>query len=128
MTTLQLFSSHLKEDLYLYLSITTMAIRSVLFWEKQQIQRHVYYTNYILDDAETQYPNFEKLTYGLVLTIEKLCPYFQAYHNIIMMDKPRHHIFLKLKTMIRLLKWVIELNELDISYKLRIVAKALSTL
>lgn len=125
MITLELFSSRIEEDLYLYISITTMAISLVLFREEQWIQRPVHYTNYILDDAETRYPNFEKLTYGLILTVEKLRPYFQAYHIIIMMISHCIIFFLKLETMIRLLKWVIALNELDISYKLRIVAKAL---
>lgn len=58
----------------------------ILIHKEVQIQKPIYYTSHVLQDVETRYFNFEKLTYGLGFTARKICSYFQAYHIIVMID------------------------------------------
>ena len=61
----------------------------------------------------------EKLILKLVTTSKRLRPYFQA-HTI---EIPMRQIFHKPETSGRLIKWAIELSELDIRYKPRTAVK-----
>ncbi|XP_030479564.2 uncharacterized protein LOC115696818 [Cannabis sativa] len=69
------------EVLSVYLTVSEYAISSVLIREDQGRQYPVYYVSKRLLDAETCYPQMEKLAFALVITSRKLRPYFQA-HNI----------------------------------------------
>ena len=65
----------------------------------------------------------EKLILALVTTAKRLRPYFQAHTIEIPTKHPMKQILHKPKTSRRLVKWVIELNEFDIRYKLRAAVK-----
>ena len=68
-----------REKLYVYLTLLEHAISVALIREEGKIQWPVYYVSKRLLDAETHYPNLEKLALSLVTSSRKLRPYFQAH-------------------------------------------------
>ena len=67
------------EKLYLYLAISKYATSAALIREEENVQRPVYYVSKRLLDAETRYPEMEKLALALVIASRKLRPYFHAH-------------------------------------------------
>ncbi|KAL5578385.1 hypothetical protein UlMin_020084 [Ulmus minor] len=78
------------ESLILYLAVSKGTVSSALVKEEEGIQWPIYYTSKSLLDAETRYPEVEKLALALMIAARKLRPYFQA-HTIIfdILFKPR---------------------------------------
>ncbi|XP_057739852.1 uncharacterized protein LOC130956943 [Arachis stenosperma] len=109
----------LGKPLYLYLSITDMAISSVLTTEEDNQQRPVYFVSKSLQGAELRYPRLEKLALALIFSARRLRPYFQSHTIIIRTDYPLRQILSKPELAGRLIKWSIELSEFDISYQPR---------
>ena len=64
------------EDLMLYLSVSEHAVSGVLVRDEAMAQTPIYYVSKALQDAETRYPEIEKLTLALVVVARKLRPYF----------------------------------------------------
>ncbi|KAL5578443.1 hypothetical protein UlMin_020142 [Ulmus minor] len=98
------------ESLILYLAVSKGAMSSALVREEERVQRPIYYTSKFLLNAETRYPEVEKLALALMIAARKLRPYFQA-HTIIP------------DTSGRLAKWSIELGEFDVLFKSRTAIK-----
>ena len=65
----------------------------------------------------------EKLILALVTTSRKIRPYFQAHTVEVPTEYPMKQILHKPETSGRLIKWVIELSEFNIRYKLRTAVK-----
>ncbi|CAL8174647.1 unnamed protein product [Prunus armeniaca] len=74
-------------------------------------------------DAKVWYPDIEKLAFALVVSAQRLRPYFQAHTIHVLTNQPLRQVFQKLETSGRLVKWAIELGEFDIHYKLRPTTK-----
>ncbi|KAL5581592.1 hypothetical protein UlMin_014034 [Ulmus minor] len=85
-------------------------LNSALVREEDGVQWPIYYTSKSLLDAETRYPEIEKLALALMVAARKLRPYFQA-HTII------------IPTKFPLKQWSIELGEFDIQFKPRTAIK-----
>ncbi|KAL5790062.1 hypothetical protein ACOSQ2_004950 [Xanthoceras sorbifolium] len=66
------------KKLTIYLEVTQHVISAVLILEENKIQLLVHYVNKRLQDAESRYPQMEKLTYCLVVASRKLRPCFQV--------------------------------------------------
>ncbi|KAL5560858.1 hypothetical protein UlMin_030605 [Ulmus minor] len=77
---------HEGDSLILYLAVSKGAVSSALVREEDGIQWPIYYTSKSLLDAETRYPEIEKLALALMVAARKLRPYFQA-HTIIIPTK-----------------------------------------
>nr|XP_025682208.1 uncharacterized protein LOC112783462 [Arachis hypogaea] len=107
------------EPLYLYLSVTDMAISSVLVAETKSAQRPVYFVSKSLQNAELRYPRLEKLAYALVFSARRLRPYFQSHTINVRTSQPLRQILAKPELAGRLIKWSIELSEFDIHYQPR---------
>ncbi|XP_072090422.1 uncharacterized protein [Arachis hypogaea] len=102
------------ESLYIYLSITDMAISSVLVTETQEGQQPIYFVSKSLQGAELRYPRLEKLTLALVFSSRRLRPYFQGHTIIVKTEQPLQQVLSKPELAGRLIKWAIELSEFDI--------------
>ena len=74
------------EDLFLYLVISQKAVSSTLIFEKNKIQRLVYYTSQAFQGSEMKCPRMEKLAFALLVASRKLHPYFQTHATIVMSD------------------------------------------
>ncbi|XP_015961768.1 uncharacterized protein LOC107485744 [Arachis duranensis] len=107
------------EPLYIYLSITDMAISSVLVTETQEGQQPIYFVSKSLQGAELRYPRLEKLTLALVFSSRRLRPYFQGHTIIVKTEQPLRQVLSKPELAGRLIKWAIELSEFDIQYQPR---------
>ena len=70
-----LTTPELREDLYMYLSVSEHAVSAVLLRD-QGVQQPIYYISKTLVDVETRYLPLEKLVLALVHAIRKLPYYF----------------------------------------------------
>ncbi|KAL2474538.1 RNA-directed DNA polymerase [Abeliophyllum distichum] len=106
---------HLRE----MFEILQKAVSSVLIYEDGPVQLFVYYVSKALQDAETRYSNMEKLILSLIIACRKLRQCFQSHSIDVLMNLPLRQIFQKPDTLRKLMKWLIELRQFEISYKLR---------
>ncbi|PON34666.1 Ribonuclease H, partial [Parasponia andersonii] len=67
------------EELCLYLAVSKYATSAALIRKEGNIQRPVYYISKRLLNAETRYPEMEKLALALVIASRKLRSYFHAH-------------------------------------------------
>ena len=111
------------EPLYLYLAVTEYAISGALVREENKVQWLVYYISKRLVDAETRYPEMEKLALALVIATRKLRPYFHSHLVRVLTNYPLRQILQKLHALGRLLKWAIELSQFEIEFQPRPVIK-----
>ncbi|KAL5556880.1 hypothetical protein UlMin_039116 [Ulmus minor] len=114
---------HEGDSLILYLAVSKGAVSSALIREEDGVQWPIYYTSKSLLDAETRYPEIEKLALALMVAARKLRPYFQAHTIIIPTKFPLKQVFQKPEASGRLAKWSIELGEFDIQFKPRTAIK-----
>ena len=77
-----------REELFLYLAISPVAISAALIKEEDKVQKPVYYASRALRCVKERYPLMEKLAFALVMATHKLKPYFQAHTVIVFTDKP----------------------------------------
>ncbi|XP_072087192.1 uncharacterized protein [Arachis hypogaea] len=107
------------EPLYLYLSVTDIAVSSVLVAEKERTQQPVYFVSKSLQNAELRYLRLEKLAYALVFSARRLRPYFQSHTIYVKTSQPLRQVLAKPELVGILIKWSIELSEFDIQYQPR---------
>ncbi|KAK3017875.1 hypothetical protein RJ639_004171 [Escallonia herrerae] len=112
------------EDLFLYLSISEVAVSTVLIREEEGKQRPVYYISKVLQDVETRYPRIDKVALALVTSARKLRPYFQSHTIVVLTDQPLGKVLQNPDASGRLVNWLVELGEFDIKYQPRTVIKA----
>ena len=111
--------------MYLYLAISAEAVTSVLVKEDEgKIQRSLYYISKVLHGAEVRYLNLEKMIYALVISTQRLRPYFQAHSVFVLSDQPLRAALQRPDTSGRIEKWAVKLSEYDISYLPRPAMKA----
>ncbi|KAK3025438.1 hypothetical protein RJ639_042164 [Escallonia herrerae] len=116
------------EDLFLYLSISEVAVSIVLIREEEGKQRPVYYISKVLQDVETRYPRIDKVALALVTSARKLRPYFQSHTIVVLTDQPLGKVLQNPNASGRLVNRSVELGEFDIKYQpcTAIKAQALS--
>ncbi|KAK3042622.1 hypothetical protein RJ639_000874 [Escallonia herrerae] len=112
------------EDLFLYLSISEVAVSTVLIREEEGKQRPVYYISKVLQDVETRYPRIDKVALALVTSARKLRPYFQSHTIVVLTDQPLGKVLQNPDASGRLVNWSVELGEFDIKYQPRTAIKA----
>ncbi|XP_064966968.1 uncharacterized protein LOC135613882 [Musa acuminata AAA Group] len=114
------------EKLGIYLAASQHAVSFVLVKENSGEQLPVYYVSHVLNGPEERYPPIEKLALALVLSAQKLRPYFHAHPVEVITDQPLRQILSKFDVAGRLLKWAVELGEHDVQYAPRTAIKAQS--
>ena len=88
------------------------------------MQRPLYYISKVLHGAEVRYLNLEKMVYALVISTQRLRPYFQAHSVSVRSDQPLRAALHRPDTSGRMAKWAIRLSEYDITYLPRPAMKA----
>ncbi|XP_024028291.1 uncharacterized protein LOC112093653 [Morus notabilis] len=111
----------LSEELYLYLAVSEHVVSAVLIREEEKVQWPIYYVSKALLDAETHYPEMEKVLQ--IMTSRKLRPYFQSHPIIVLTSHPLRQVLQKPDMSGRLAKWSIELGEFEVKYKPRTAIK-----
>ena len=77
-----------RENLYLYLAVSAIAMSVALVWEEDRKQFPIYYVSQAFQGAEAKYLRIEKIVFTLIVASRKLRPYFQANPILVMMDQP----------------------------------------
>ena len=65
-----------KEDLFLYLIVSTTTMSVALIQEENKVQFPIYYVNQMFQGAKAKYPRMEKIIVALIVASRKLRPYF----------------------------------------------------
>ncbi|KAK3032309.1 hypothetical protein RJ639_036266 [Escallonia herrerae] len=112
------------KNLFLYLSVTEVAVSTILIREEDGVQKPIYYISKVLQDVETRYPKIDKIALALIISARRLQPYFQSHTIIVLTDQPLRKVLLSPEASGRLVNWSIELGEFDIEYKPRTTIKA----
>ncbi|KAK3017843.1 hypothetical protein RJ639_003353 [Escallonia herrerae] len=111
------------EDLFLYLSVTEVAVSAILVREGDGVQKPIYYVSKVLQDIETRYPKIDRIALALITSARRLWPYFQSHSIIVLTDQPLRKVLLSPEASGRLVNWSVELGEFDIQYKPRTTIK-----
>ncbi|KAK3029305.1 hypothetical protein RJ639_040141 [Escallonia herrerae] len=82
------------EDLFLYLSITEVAVSAVLVREGDGVQKPIYCVSKVLQDVETRYPKIDRIVLALITSARRLRPYFQSHSIIVLTDQPLRKVLL----------------------------------
>ena len=69
-------------------------------------------------DAETRYPELEKLALAFMVSSRKLRSYFHAYPIEVLTNYPLSQVLHKSEASGRLLRWVIELGQFEVNFRL----------
>ncbi|KAK3030018.1 hypothetical protein RJ639_038117 [Escallonia herrerae] len=112
------------EDLFLYLSVSEVAISIVSIREENNVQKPIYCVSKVVQDVETRYPKIGKMALGLITSARRLQPYFQSYTIMVLTDQPLREVLQSPKELGRLVNWSVELGEFDIHYRPRTAIKA----
>ncbi|XP_024011258.1 uncharacterized protein LOC112086525 [Eutrema salsugineum] len=112
------------EPLFLYIAVSATAVSGVLIREERSEQKPIFYISQTLTDAETRYPQIEKVALAVVVSARKLRPYFQSHSSVVFATLPLRSILHSPSQSGRLAKWAIELSEYDIEYRNRSSAKS----
>ncbi|KAK3033968.1 hypothetical protein RJ639_034132 [Escallonia herrerae] len=110
------------EDLLIYLSVTEVAVSTVLIREEDGVQKPIYYVSKVLQDMETRYPTIDKIALALIISVFR--PYFQSHTIVVLTDQPLRKVLLSPEASGRLVNWSVELGEFDLQYKSRTAIKA----
>ncbi|GJT91004.1 reverse transcriptase domain-containing protein [Tanacetum coccineum] len=106
-----------KETLVLYLATATEAVSAVLFTDKGNVQRPIYFM------SKKSTTLVSKKWLALVHAARRLRRYFQAHTVCVLTDQPIKQVLLKPENSDRLAKWAIKLGEHEIIYKPRSAIK-----
>lgn len=81
-------------------------------------QNPVYYVSRYLLDAETRYPQLEKLALALIMASRKLKPYIQSDNITVITTFPLKVVPSRPNISGKLAKWAIKLGEYGLSFEL----------
>jgi hypothetical protein len=121
-----------KEQLLLYLAVTTHVISTAIVVEQQEdghtypVQRPVYFVSEVLSESNASHQPLQKLLYAVLITSRKLRHYFQEYSISVVTDYPLGDILRNQDATVRISKWAVELGALNIDFKPRTAIKSQS--
>jgi len=107
------------KPLRLYFAVTEWAISSVLVQEQDQVQRPIYFVSKALQGPKTRYEALEKAALAVVFSARRLRHYFHSFTVVVMMDLPIQKVLQKPDVAGRMVRWAVELSEIDIQYEPR---------
>ena len=83
-----------KEPLLLYIAAAGQVVSTVLTVERVEegkdytVQRPFYYLSEVLTPSKQRYPHYQKLVYGIYMTMKKVAHYFSDHSITVVSDAP----------------------------------------
>jgi hypothetical protein len=100
----------------IYLATSDFAISAVLFKEDNKVERPIYFTSKVLQQAELRYTPLEKIALALLYAACKFRPYFQAHTGRVVTDQPLRHVLQKNNKTGRMARWAAELGDYNFEF------------